>query len=69
MPDSNDINASFVIVDSIDHTIIANANPPQELFALQLTATFWTWRFCQSLNLGKDAVDDHCIECFEFFPG
>lgn len=39
----------------------------KDFFALQLAATFWARLCCQSLNLGKDAVDDHCIECFEFF--
>jgi hypothetical protein len=39
MSNNDNVNELRIIVDGIDHAIVANANPLQEFFASQLAAT------------------------------
>jgi hypothetical protein len=40
MSNNDNVNESRIIVEDIDHALVANANPLHEFFASQLAATF-----------------------------
>ena len=69
MSHCSDVDASFVVEDRVDHTIVADANTPEILCSGQLAGTVWTWVRCKRFYLGKDTANDRRIEDLKLVPG
>ncbi len=68
MPDGDDVHGALAVVYDINHAIVADADSPKILLALQLSTSGGSRFFSQSLYLRKDSTNDLCLERFEFLP-
>jgi hypothetical protein len=64
MPDRYNIYSAFIVMNSIDHTVVTNANPPQIFLSLYLPGPQWTRPFCQRFDFWKDLVNYFRVEPF-----
>lgn len=69
MPHCRDVDASFVVENRVDHTIVADADTPEIFRSGQLAGTVWTRVGCKRFYLGKDAANDRRIEDLKLVPG
>ncbi len=69
MPHCRNVDASFVVEDRVDHTIVADADTPEILCSGQLAGTVWTRVRCKRFYLGKDTANDRRIKDLKLMSG
>jgi hypothetical protein len=62
MSNGDDVNKTFWIVNSVDHPIVANPNPPEVFLAAQLPTARSARLFGQGLYLREDSINECCLE-------
>jgi hypothetical protein len=62
----NDVDKSPLIIDRIDHPILANPNPPEMALTSQFAAASGTWFSRQRFDRRHDPLDATCIQRLQF---
>ena len=66
VPHRKDVNDLRIVVDLVQHAIIANSNPPQPLLTLELPTARRSWIIDKPLNPSQHARHQACFERLKF---